>query len=53
LKAYSGVSVEERRAWWITLKWYFVDRALREMRVDRAAHGVKVSEGGEPKSGWF
>ena len=53
LKAYSGVSVEERRAWWITLKWYFVDRALREMRVDRAAHGVKVSEGGEPESGWF
>jgi integron integrase len=23
LKEYSGASLEERRAWWITLKWYF------------------------------
>ena len=43
LKAYSGASLEERRAWWIILKWCFVDRALREVRVNRAAHEVRVN----------
>lgn len=31
LKAYSGASVEERRAWWITLKWYFGYCAKKEL----------------------
>lgn len=31
LKEYSGASLEERRAWWITLKWYFGYCAKKEL----------------------
>ena len=28
LKEHTGASLEEQRAWWITLKWYFDELAL-------------------------
>ena len=31
LQAYSAASVQERRAWWITLKWYFGYCAKKEL----------------------
>jgi hypothetical protein len=31
LQAYSAASVQERRAWWITLKWYFGYCAKQEL----------------------
>ena len=46
LKAYSGASVEERRAWWITLKWsiHVPFSSLAEVRSVGTALAVATTD---------